>query len=276
MGGFSMSSCRNLFAPALIALAVGLAYPQTVQADASPAGTPIKLMVQVTPPSVQPGGLMHVVIEPADPAAIGSFFDIFPELAPPSPASFFDIFPENARIGSFFDVFCELDVDGQTGPMPETLSLVCATVSRKSISVIMLRESPTRASTGKTSIRESPTLSSSGKGNLVVRYQGMVLATCPVMLYGPTSPRGHVLASCAAISSFFDVFTEIAIDEPGVHLTGRQRALLGHELTHVLQSAGRAELSSLLEMYPHDSKLSQGIQMLRVVVADLDADGLPD
>jgi hypothetical protein len=233
-------------------------------------------MVQVSPPSVQPGGLMHVIIEPADPAAIDSFFDVFTELAPRSPVSFFDVFPENARIGSFFDVFCELEVDGPTGPVPEKLSLVCATVSRKSISVIMLRESPTRASTGKTSIRESPTLRSTGKGNLVVKYHGMILGSAPVMLYGPTSPRGHVLASCQAISSFFDVFTEIAIDEPGVHLTGRQRMPLQHELTHVLQSAGRAELSSLLQMYPHDSKLRQGIEMLRVVVADLDADGLPD
>src|SRR4051794_40873165 len=93
VGGFSMLSCRTLFAPALLALAVGLAPSPSAAADGLPP-VPPKLMVQVTPPSVQPGGLMHVIIEPADPAAfIGSFFDIFTELAPQKSASFFDIFP---------------------------------------------------------------------------------------------------------------------------------------------------------------------------------------
>src|SRR5579862_4800637 len=214
MGGFSMSSCRTLFAPALLALAVGLAHPQTVQADTSPTSSPIQFKIQVSPPCVQPGGLVHVLIEPVSPPSGFSFFDLYPELHAHSHESIFDFYGDNAPIDAFFDIFTEMALQpGQTSPTTHKLTVLNGMVSRKSISIMMRMELPTAGSTDET-----------GDGTIVLQGKGgLRLATCPVMLYGPTSPRGHVLASCQAISSFFDIWTEIAIDEPGVSLTVRRR-----------------------------------------------------
>lgn len=138
---------------------------------------------------------------------INSFFDVFTELSLDGSSNFHMPPPIGASSGfssggsgamrislnglppgvpveglyavSFFDVFADLSVDPGTGDQIRTFNtemLQLDLAGGDATGSYMLRESPTKVSTGKTQIRESPTL------------------------------------GVFHIDSFFDVFTELSID----------------------------------------------------------------
>lgn len=271
-----MSFRPVLFVPALLAMALSLAQTRTVLAadGAVTKPEPPPIQVTVAPPCVQSYGLIHVSITPASPEyrqkMMGSaeyraaFFDIFYGELRFRPA-FFDVFvADDLRTRpAFFDVFVELDLPpGATPVAPRKLALVCGFLTPTSVELLM--QTP-RCESRRTR-----------SGIVMVMDDRRVMASTPVMLFDPLTPRQHVLASCQGIASFFDVFTEITIDEPGVHLTARQRALLAHEATHVLQNGRRAELNALQMISTDVKEIRRAATLLHVVLADLDGDTRPD
>jgi hypothetical protein len=265
-----MSFRPSLIGAAVLALSLGLARQSAAQVGGVAQGTvdavtkPVdpQVRIQISPRCAQPGGVLHVTLEPGSPERIGSFFDIFTERS--FRPSFFDVFTEfGLRFRpAFFDVFLEMDArpdDPSSKPETVPLSLVCGFLTPGSIELLMQCPASLGGAGG-----------GGGAGGVIsVRCADGTCATAPVLTESPKSPIQHSLGSGQGICSFFDVFTELAFDGSGAN-TAKYRRVLLQQGRLILQTAGDAELDALALLFAGDSRLILSRHGHQILMDDLD------